>query len=173
MAQDLGTRASASALSSNILGVTGTLSGTLSGTLGQTLTGQATVYRHQQQRHQPLATRATSALAANGQLVFNYGGNWNSTTSGQTGTGSGMIQQMPGTYFTETVTGTAQHSFHFHCPRDELSHRDNLNCPTAKDATSLTGSRTVGNTTSSTTGSIAGMLATVNTPAAAYQHRPG
>ena len=107
--------------------LTGSLSATLSGTLGQTLTGQG-LFTGTNSAGVAFSYQGNVTLAANGQLVFNYGGNWNSTTSSQTGTGSGMIQQIPGTSFTETVTGTAQHSVHFHPPRDELSHRDEFNC---------------------------------------------
>ena len=105
-------------------------------------------------------------MSANGQLVFNYGGTWNNATSGQTGTGSGMIQQIPGTYFTETVTGTYQQASTSIPLGTNYPTGTNLSVTTVKDATPLTGTRTVdpggANTTTSTTGSYAGMVATVN-----------
>ena len=57
--QNLGTLASASSLSSNMLGVTGTISGTLSGVNGQSLSGQAT-FTGINSSGTSLLTRATS-----------------------------------------------------------------------------------------------------------------
>ena len=101
--QNLGTLASASSLSSNILGVNGTISGILSGVNGQSLSGQAT-FTGTNSSGINFSYSGNVVMAPNGQLYFSYGGNW-TTPSGQTGTSSGNIQQVPGTYFTETVTG--------------------------------------------------------------------
>ena len=101
--QNLGTLASASSLSSNILGVNGTISGILSGVNGQSLSGQAT-FTGTNSSGVNFSYSGNVVMAPNGQLYFSYGGSW-TTPSGQTGTGNGSIQQVPGTYFTEVVTG--------------------------------------------------------------------
>ncbi|MFI5331522.1 MAG: beta strand repeat-containing protein, partial [Desulfobaccales bacterium] len=164
LAQDLGTRASATSLSSNMVSLSGSLTATLSGTLGQTLTGQG-LFTGTNSAGVAFSYQGNVTLAANGQLVFNYAGSWNSTTSSQTGTGSGTIQQIPGTLFTETVTGTYQQASTSTPLGTNYPTGTNLAVTTFKDATPLTGTRTVGDTTTSTTGSYAGMIATVN-PAA-------
>ncbi len=132
VAQDLGTRASLTAINSNWLGVTGTMTGTLSGVAGQTLSGQMT-FTGTTSSGTSFTYNGQASLAANGSLIFNYGGNWNNTTSGQTGTGSGLLQQVMGTYFSETASGNMQLS---------TSTSGSLNVGVVKDTATLSGTRT-------------------------------
>ena len=94
MAQDLGTRAAATALGTNWAGVTGTLTGTLSGVAGQTLSGQMT-FNGTNTLGTTFNYSGQATLATDGRLLYNYYGNWINGT--QTGTGSGTLVQVPGT----------------------------------------------------------------------------
>ena len=100
MSQDLGTRASLSAMTPGWAGVTGNLTGTLSGTAGQTLTGQM-AFTGTNSLGATLNYQGTATLASNGTLVWNYYGTW--TAGNNSGTASGTWTQVLGTYFTETV----------------------------------------------------------------------
>jgi hypothetical protein len=156
VSQDLGTRASLSAMAPGWAGVTGNMTGTLSGTAGQTLTGQllftganslGTTYNYQGQ----------ATLAPNGTLVWNYSGTW--TNGANSGTASGNWTQVLGTYFTETVNSGSFVQAAASTTIGETTYASK----TVKDALPLGGTRTIG-TGSPTTVSYAGIqTSTVNT----------
>ena len=100
VSQDLGTRASLSAMTPGWAGVTGTMTGTLSGTAGQTLTGQM-LFTGTNSLGATFNYQGNATLASNGTLVWNYYGTWTNGTN--SGTASGTWTQVLGTYFTETV----------------------------------------------------------------------
>ncbi len=149
--QNLGTLASASSLSSNTLGVNGTISGILSGVNGQSLSGQAT-FTGTNSSGVTFTYQGNVVMAPNGQLVFSYGGSW-TTPSGQTGTGSGSIQQVPGTYFTEVVTGQYTQVANSSSGVNNLATTGQVN---------MTGTRIMDPGGANTTTSTVGSLATLN-----------
>jgi hypothetical protein len=140
VAQDLGTRASATTLGSNWAGVTGTLTGTLSGVAGQTLTGQMT-FTGSNTVGTIFNFSGQATLSTDGRLIYNYYGNW--LNGSQTGTGSGTLLEVPGTYFKETVTGGYQ----------QTSTTGTPNTTTVVSTTPLTGTRTDTGATIPTTAS--------------------
>jgi hypothetical protein len=100
VSQDLGTRASLSAMPPGWASVKGTMTGILSGTAGQTLTGQM-VFTGVNSLGTNYNFQGNATLAPNGTLVWNYYGNW--TNGANTGTANGEWTQVLGTYFTETI----------------------------------------------------------------------
>ncbi|MFH1594983.1 MAG: hypothetical protein ABIG94_01250, partial [Pseudomonadota bacterium] len=76
------------------------------------------------------------SLAPDGRLVYMYGGTA-TTISGQPITQSGVIQQVPGTYFTETA-GTAGGNY-----QQAATTSGPLNILATQDSTSLSGKRTM------------------------------
>jgi hypothetical protein len=151
VAQDLGTRASATTLGTNWAGVTGTLTGTLSGVSGQTLTGQMT-FNGTNTVGTNFHYSGQATLAADGRLLYNYYGNW--VNGNQTGTGSGTLVQVPGTYLTETVTGGYQQTGTTGTP----------NTLAIVNTTPLTGTRTdLGSPTATTASMGVGRSSPVNT----------
>ena len=142
VAQDLGTRASATPLSTNWAGVTAlTMTGTVSGAAGQTLSGQMT-FNGTSQNGTTFNYSGQVSLGTDGRLLYNYYGNWVNGT--QTGTGSGNLVQVPGTYFTETVGGSYQ----------QTSTTGTPNTTTVVNTTPLTGTRTDAGSTIATTASM-------------------
>ena len=151
MAQDLGTRASATTLGPNWAGVTGTMTGTLSGASGQTLSGQMT-FNGTSQNGTTFNYSGQVTLGTDGRLLYNYYGNW--VNGAQTGTGSGTLVQVPGTYLTETVTGGYQ----------QASTTGTPNTTAVVNTTPLTGTRTDAGSTTATTASMGvGRSSPVNT----------
>ena len=151
MAQDLGTRASATTLGTNWAGVTGTLTGTLSGVAGQTLSGQMT-FTGTNTVGTTFNYTGQAALSTDGRLLYNYYGNWVNGT--QTGTGSGTMVQVAGTPITETVTGGYT----------QTSTTGTPNTTAVVNTTPLTGTRTDAGTTTATTASLgSGRSSPVNT----------
>jgi hypothetical protein len=150
IAQDLGTRAAITpgSLPSNWVSLTGSMTGTVSGVAGQTLSGQM-IFTGSSSTGVTYNYQGPVTLAADGSLLYYYNGNWQSASS--SGTGSGSLLQVPGTYFTETASGNYQQSTTTSGPVDITA---------VKDATPLTGSRTSydsnpGGTTTPTTASLA------------------
>jgi hypothetical protein len=156
VSQDLGTRASLSAMTPGWAGVTGSLTGALSGTAGQTLVGQmvfsgtnslGTTYNYQ----------GNATMAADGTLVWNYYGTW--TKGSTTGTASGTWTQVLGTYFEQYLSGTATQT-----ATTTTAGGTTLSVAAIKDVGSLTGTHTMSGATTNVTGSAAGSVAsTVNT----------
>jgi len=95
------------------------------------------------------------ALAPDGKLVFMYNGTAQTTGSPIPNiTQAGVIQQVPGTYFSETASGTAQTS----TASVPTGTGYTVNTATVKDTAPFTGSRTMGGITTPTTASLAGMF---------------
>lgn len=158
VSQDLGTRASLTAMAPGYASVTGSLTGTLSGVSGQTLSGQMS-FTGQNSRGANLNYQGTATLATNGTLVWNYYGTWSSGST--SGTGSGTWTQVLGTYFEETINSG---SF-VQAASSTTIGGTTYSSATVQDSTPLTGTRKVGTgAPTSTTGSFAGIrTSTVNT----------
>jgi hypothetical protein len=168
VSQDLGTRASATPMSSNWLGVNGTLSGSLSGTLGSTLAGQGT-FTGTNSAGTSFTYQGVVSLTPTGQLTFNYSGSWNN--GAQSGTGAGIMQQVPGTPFIETASGTFSQTSTAQPLGSNYPTGSNLNVTTFSNTASLSGTRIIdpvsmnpsgANTTTTTFSSLAGMGAQVS-----------
>ena len=157
VSQDLGTRASATPLSTNWAGVTGTMIGTLSGVSGQPLSGQMT-FNGTNTLGVTFNYSGKVSLGTDGRLTYNYYGNWVNGTL--TGTGSGSIVQVPGTYFTESVTGGYQQTGTTGTP----------NTLTLVNSTPLTGTRTDAGATTATTASLG---VGVSSPVTTYTNGSG
>ncbi len=161
VSQDLGTRASATAMTPGWAGVTGTLSGTLSGTAysGSTLSGQMT-FTGQNSLGTTFNYQGSVTLGPDGRLTFNYAGTW--TNGANSGTGSGTWTQVLGTYFSQTVnSGT------FVQVATPNIGGTTYNSSTVQDAAPLSGTQRLGSPTASPTNvttSYAGIrTSTVNT----------
>jgi hypothetical protein len=160
VAQNLATAAAApGVLVNNWLSVTGSMSGRVSGAIGQTLSGQMT-FTGTTSSGTTLSYQGQVALSADGKLVFMYGGSGiTGGVNGQPFTQSGVIQQVPGTSFTETASGSLTQT----ATTTPISGGQ-ISVAAIKDTTPLTGSRTMGSTTTPTTASLAaGLASTVNT----------
>jgi hypothetical protein len=102
------------------------------------------------------------SLGTDGRLLYNYWGNW--VNGAQTGTGSGNLVQVRGTYFTETAGGTMTQS----STPVALSPSGTLSTTSIKDTAPMSGTRTeylpTGTTSASTSTSFAaGQTSTVTT----------
>jgi hypothetical protein len=156
--QNIGTAAAApGVLTPNWLGVTGSISGRVAGAIGSTLTGTMT-FTGTSSLGTVYAYQGNVALSPDGQLIFYYNGTA-TTTSGQTITQSGTMQQVPGTHFTETVSGNLTQT-----GATSTYSGGQTSVAMFKDSSALTGSRTMNGTTTPTTSSLAGLVSsTVNT----------
>jgi hypothetical protein len=151
VSQDLGTRASLSAMGPGWASVRGSMTGTLSGTAGQTLTGQMT-FTGINSLNTTYNYQGNATLASNGTLVWNYYGNW--TNGANSGTASGQWTQVLGTYFTETVNSGTYVQAATSTTIDGTTYASK----TVQDAAPLGGTRTVGTSPSTaTTTSYAGI----------------
>jgi hypothetical protein len=162
VAQNMGTAAAApGVLTPNWLSVTGTMSGRVSGAIGSTLTGSmnftgtsslGTTYSYQ----------GSVSLAPDGTLIYMYNGTAQTAGSPTPNiTQAGVIQQVPGTYFTESGSGTVQTA------TSSLSTGPSgptVSTATVKDASPFTGTRILGGTPTPTTSSLAGMMTSTTTP---------
>ncbi len=156
VSQDLGTRASLSAMTPGWAGVTGSLTGALSGTAGQTLVGQM-VFSGSNSLGTTYNYQGNATMGADGTLVWNYYGTW--TKGSQTGTASGTWTQVLGTYFEQYLSGTATQT-----ATTTTAGGTTLSVAAIKDVGSLTGTHTMSGATTNVTGSAAGSVAsTVNT----------
>ena len=156
VAQDLGTRASATPLPTNWAGVTGTMTATLSGAAaaGETLSGQMT-FSGTSTNGTTFTYSGPVSLFSDGRLLANYYGNW--LNGSQSGTGSGNLVEVAGTYFTESVTGGYQQT-------STTGTAGAPNTTTVVSTTPLVGTRTVGGSPIATTASEGAMrTSTVNT----------
>jgi len=104
VAQTLSTAATTQPpLGTNWYSVTGTLAGNFTGASGGTLTGQM-YFSGSNSGGVNFNYNGPATLTADGKLLFYYMGNWTSLDGSQTGTSSGQMYQLPGTYFTQTTT---------------------------------------------------------------------
>jgi len=158
VSQDLGTRASLTAMAPGYASVTGSLTGTLSGVNGQTLSGQMS-FIGSNSRGTNLNYQGTATLATNGTLVWNYYGTW--TNGSTSGTGAGTWTQVLGTYFEETINSG---SF-VQAASSVTIGGTTYSSATVQDSAPLAGTRRVGaGSPTPTTGSFAGIrTSTVNT----------
>jgi hypothetical protein len=162
VAQNLATAAAApGVLTPNWLSVTGTMSGRVTGAIGSTLTGNMD-FTGYNSSGTTFTYQGGVSLASNGTLIFNYSGT-GKTSNNQLFTQSGWIQQVPGTYFKETASGSYQQST---APTDTGLP----NMLATKDQTSLSGTRTMypsgpsGPSTSNTLSSFAASQTSTGTP---------
>ncbi len=160
VAQNIGTAASApGVLTPNWLNVTGTISARVTGSIGSTLTGTAT-FTGTSSTGTSYSYQGNVALAPDGKMVFFYNGTAQTTGSPTPNiTQAGVIQQVPGTSFTETLNGNVTTT-----GVTTTFTGGQSSTAMTQDAAPLTGSRTVGSTTTPTTGSVAALQSsTVNT----------
>lgn len=162
VAQNLATAAAApGVLTNNWLSVTGTMSARVSGAIGSTMSGNMT-FTGTSSLGTSYSYQGNVSLAPDGRLVYMYGGTAQTVDSSTPNiTQSGVIQQVPGTYFTESGSGTVQGA------SSSVSTGPSgptVNTATIKDAAPFTGSRTLGGTTTPTTASLAAMLTSTTTP---------
>ena len=117
---------------------TGTLAGTFTGSAGGTLTGKV-FFSGTTSTGSSFNYQGPATLTADGKLLLYYYGSF--TTSGGSstmGSSSGQMYQLPGTYFTQTASGSYLQS----STSASLGSGNTLFINNMQDAAPLTGSRT-------------------------------